>query len=317
MTSKNRLMLMVQAYENWTSRIGHHWDQAITSNAASGKPCDRDTPAGDQEVIDRMKRGAQLVSEDAEHAASVPARDASDGHTGASGSSWSTDRNGQLQWRPFQLAFQLLCVPAFSEEDHELDRKAQSWTSLVPDRRRQDRGLPGPRSHSCFSWGASETRRPPNDVGLDALHPTHAHEPAVRACRAPHHGAEELRADEPDLGDQSFLIGLWVGQSGSPNKVQDSREDNNQKAQVLNACPSCGKDLDWDPEWVAAGSPSPETATHLRWYVACGDHGELPVHVIDETLYQQPPDLVLGTVDKFAQIVRRATRTRSFRAWSW
>lgn len=116
---------------------------------------------------------------------------------------------------------------------------------------------------------------------------------------------EHLRRAHPaELGSEPFSIGLWVGNNATPAKVLDARKDPQEarKAQQLARCPACNqKKLRWDAE---KARNSPEYLVECT-NTACPTHGwRLPIWTIDEDVYRARPSLVIGTLDKFAQIVR-------------
>ena len=69
---------------------------------------------------------------------------------------------------------------------------------------------------------------------------------------------------------------------------------------VLQSCPWCGERLT-APHCYAAG---PTEFQFLCGNQACafGDGRPLPCNVVDEALYDQPPTLLVGTIDKFARL---------------
>lgn len=136
------------------------------------------------------------------------------------------------------------------------------------------------------------------------------------------------RKDEParpQLGEKSFTLGLWIGGSGSPNTWKDAKEairkyDCNDVAGnplVLTECPWCRSTIG-RLDQVATGRRSRNTGSNLAGlensgkqpYLKCSDaccefgdeHGRLPVEVIDEAIYKDPPSMFIGTVDKFAMM---------------
>ncbi|MFN9629437.1 MAG: DISARM system helicase DrmA [Cyanobacteriota bacterium] len=140
----------------------------------------------------------------------------------------------------------------------------------------------------------------------------------------------ERRKDPKRLGQWPFEIGLWVGQSGTPNKLghKGDNDDNSARSRVLawsggdnkpipiDNCPWCGAELgkaspgDERPA-VARGVfrllPNADQPKELR--VCCrnrqcrfsGDN-TLPLVAVDEMLYQRLPAFVIATVDKFAAL---------------
>jgi hypothetical protein len=120
------------------------------------------------------------------------------------------------------------------------------------------------------------------------------------------------RTDEDRLGVAPISLGLYVGEENTPNRREAARksiEEERAGAQVrstprlLLACPVCGSSLgpnQYDVPAMAArleircGSPT------------CSERGTvLPVTTIDEDIYDAPTSLLIGTVDKFAQLPRR------------
>jgi hypothetical protein len=131
---------------------------------------------------------------------------------------------------------------------------------------------------------------------------------------------EVLRKDRDlgaNLGDSEISIGLWVGQSLSPNKRGDAklaldrlREDEYapNPFQILQ-CPWCGltftnrKKLGYRDVRVGASSERSVKFICPDDNCSFGERsGGLPILVVDEEIYETPPSIVIGTVDKFAQI---------------
>ena len=90
-----------------------------------------------------------------------------------------------LVWRPFQLAFMLLVIPGLV--DPALDDRRMHGPAVVPDGRRQDRGIPCADGVPDLP-AAAHRRRETSRGGrrrADALHTATAHRPAVPASRVP------------------------------------------------------------------------------------------------------------------------------------
>ena len=140
---------------------------------------------------------------------------------------------------------------------------------------------------------------------------------------------ELLRRDEVDrLGSRPFSLGLWVGGGLTPNRFREAHQLFQDKLDTarpenpfqLQACPCCGTEIF---PTKPTGRPG-----HWRMYEfgvlsspggfkffcpnnACAFHAGLPLSVIDEDLYESPPSILLGTLDKFAQLPWDA-RSRTF-----
>jgi hypothetical protein len=124
------------------------------------------------------------------------------------------------------------------------------------------------------------------------------------------------RENEQMLGTAPITLGLWVGKSLTPNDEDEALRKLDRLAKKkggaknpfqLLSCPWCGTELD-NPEdlgYIDGGGK------HL---FVCPNHGicpfskrssPLPVCVVDETIYEHPPSLIIGTVDKFAMLAWR------------
>lgn len=120
--------------------------------------------------------------------------------------------------------------------------------------------------------------------------------------------AEMLRKPNPNLfGEEPFSIGLWIGQDSSPNKFDDAmekleelREGKEVKTgnpiQLMN-CPWCGSEL--GPEQYEITQKSQKICCSNK---ECTFKNGIPVYTIDEAIYKKLPTLLIGTVDKIAQL---------------
>lgn len=129
-----------------------------------------------------------------------------------------------------------------------------------------------------------------------------------------------------ELGSTPITIGLWIGSAHTPNKIKDAQDhlekllnlegglpnakERHNKFQVLK-CPWCGTKMVPDQ---GSGSRligkwgyriDSRRGKHFRLFCphqSCDFHIELPIQIVDEELYQQPPTLLFATVDKFAML---------------
>ena len=217
------------------------------------------------------------------------------------------DSNQRMCWRPFQLAFQLLCLtglldgPDGDRPDHpERDIMDLLWFPTGGGKTEAYLALTAmtifARRLRSQDEGAGTTVLMRYTLRLLTMQQFERASRLILAC-------EKLRREQPDkLGGIPIDIGLWVGSSTTPNKISDAREGDARGVRQLARCPACGdeKSLRWDVK--------PETPDFI---VACENTncemaGELPIYTIDEMVYRKRPSLVIGTVDKFAQIVRNA-----------
>lgn len=124
-----------------------------------------------------------------------------------------------------------------------------------------------------------------------------------------------------ELGEKRITIGLWVGQSLTPNKRTDAIKalnkllNNNNSTEsnpfVMLKCPWCGSQMG-----PIAASKIPQVKGYRKTknpttvVFQCDDKTcdfskkdfILPLQVIDEDIYHTPPTLLIGTVDKFAML---------------
>ena len=124
------------------------------------------------------------------------------------------------------------------------------------------------------------------------------------------------RKDEKRLGIKPFSIGLWVGSGASPNKWKDAIDiKNNLRKGITNdekgtipvtCCPWCGTTM--GVKGTGYKESLHDGAKILKFVCPNSEcefsdkYNSLPLKVVDEGIYQDPPSLLLGTVDKFAMI---------------
>ena len=119
-------------------------------------------------------------------------------------------------------------------------------------------------------------------------------------------------ADERRLGTARISIGLYVGGDSTPNRLADAlatlEEERNggrpgSTPRQLLTCPVCATAL---PTSAYRLNVEDQTMDILCPSTDCANGGApLPVMTVDEAIYQNPPSLIIGTVDKFAQLPRR------------
>jgi len=135
---------------------------------------------------------------------------------------------------------------------------------------------------------------------------------------------ESIRSSEPETyGHIPVTIGIWVGKASTPNQFNAAKsrvetlyeEEEPQSPFLLDSCPWCGTEL-----IPKVKNQNPDTygvrATENNFELFCTDsncqfHNKLPIQPVDEGLYQHPPTILIGTVDKFASLAWDA-RNRVF-----
>lgn len=136
---------------------------------------------------------------------------------------------------------------------------------------------------------------------------------------------EQIRIKRPDtLGDHRFSIGLWVGRSATANtlkEVHQALHDYSPGRQSspfpLPDCPWCGAPIKIEGIKLVDRDGKASRTRYERAVVSCHNYecaysereskGEgLPVLFVDEQIYQELPDFLVATVDKFAMLPWRA-----------
>ncbi len=120
------------------------------------------------------------------------------------------------------------------------------------------------------------------------------------------------RGDSSSLGESPISIGLWLGGSSSPNTRSDSKtrmtqwlREKGENPYQLIGCPWCGTALDdsRNPGYrQRSASDSMRFVCPERRCPFSRRDGALPVSVVDEDIYDNPPTMIVATVDKFAML---------------
>ena len=232
-------------------------------------------------------------------------------------------------WRPFQLAFMLLSVPALADPTHrDRTHPLEAFADLLwfPTGGGKTEAYLGV---AAFTMGVRRLQG--NLGGLDGgrglavimrytlrLLTLQQFQRATALICA----MEVLRRAEPGVwGDTPFTIGLWVGQRVTPNttdeshaaieKERDGKYGTGSTPAQLTSCPWCGSE-------IVPGREIRVDRDLGRTFVYCGDkYGRcefslaksknlgLPVLVVDDEIYRYPPSMLIATVDKFAMMAWR------------
>ncbi|MGX1312388.1 hypothetical protein RKD24_002507 [Streptomyces calvus] len=223
------------------------------------------------------------------------------------------------RWRPFQIAFVLLCMAGIDDPKHD-DRKISDllWFPTGGGKTEAYLGL------IALTSFLRRIRKGANGGGVTVLMRytlrlltlQQFERAAILLC-----AMEHMRHRTPELGDEPFSVGMWVGRSATPNtlaeaaaRLDELRTDLDKRLATenpvqLHACPWCGTRLD------ARDYEADEDAK--RMYIRCPstdcDFADgLPVHLIDEAVYDARPTLVIATVDKFASMPWRPATAALF-----
>jgi hypothetical protein len=119
---------------------------------------------------------------------------------------------------------------------------------------------------------------------------------------------EILRRRNNSIPGEEIGIGLWAGQSLTPNLIEKAdkilkgeieSDDENGNPVQIEKCPWCGSKIektdyqcDLSRKRMLIKCPGKD----------CHFHNGLPIYLIDEEIYLYAPSFIIGTIDKFAQL---------------
>ncbi|MEU9877151.1 helicase-related protein [Streptomyces phaeochromogenes] len=316
------LKALATGYERWVDR------KEAEAHALAGTAYEK--PARDQvdvcrEALGRVREGIELLGarRDLMQAFRLANRAMADQRARSAwvkGGRVGAPDPASGEWRPFQIAFVLLCLAGIDDPKHT-DRgisdllwfptgggKTEAYLGLIALTaflRRIRRGEDG--------GGVTVLMR----YTLRLLTLQQFERAAILLC-----AMERIRRDtRAELGEEEFSLGMWVGRSATPNTLEEAdrkltelRGDLDKRLATenpvqLHACPWCGTRLDARAYEVDLDDK--------RMYVRCPgadcDFTDgLPVHLIDEAVYAARPTLVIATVDKFASMPWRPATAALF-----
>ena len=218
--------------------------------------------------------------------------------------------DNDYRWRPFQLAFLLAVMEsAIQEDDDYRDIVDLIWFPTGGGKTEAYLGL------IAFLVVWRRLTSPASGGGTTVLMrytlrllTAQQFQRATRMICA----LELIRRSVPKLKNGApITIGMWVGSATSPNRFGDAMKYVAQasngntgalRSLVLENCPWCGTPFT---------APENYAATETEFHFCCvnkacdfGQQGQgvLPCNVVDEALYDEPPTLLIATVDKFARL---------------
>ena len=276
------------------------------------------------------------ILKQAEMAATHPDRYPNDEETGAwlQHLNYYEESDRKAIWRPFQIAFLLMDINAIVD-DQSPDRNMIDliWFPTGGGKTEAYLGLTAftifyrKLAHPTESDGTAVMMR----YTLRLLAAQQFTRAATLICACEHIRVEsaQRRSAYPSypLGSDPISIGLWIGGAHTPNKTKDAEQtleklvdshgdlriakERYNKFQVLK-CPWCGTKMVRDEEkghrigqWGYRIDKRRGKGTHFHLicpHECCHFHRKLPIQIVDEELYQQPPTLLFATVDKFAML---------------
>ncbi|WP_328372647.1 helicase-related protein [Micromonospora zamorensis] len=237
----------------------------------------------------------------------------------------ATPQAGQGNWRPFQIAFILASLPELVEPR----RGSRSLVDLIffPTGGGKTEAYLGASAISLLA----RRLRNPQDAGTDTLmRYTLRLLTAQQFLRAASLICvlEDIRSkNQAELGQSPFGIGVWLGGTSTPNTWNRAVESlrrmrrgaNEQNMFLLLRCPWCGTQMGVKPRGRAGQDVIGYEQVGSKVVLRCVDQScrfsgrtGLPIHVVDDDIYEVRPSIVIGTVDKFAMMAWRPTARRLF-----
>ena len=240
-------------------------------------------------------------------------------------STWQKNPDGSLRvgsWRPFQIAFILINLHSMLDEKHP-DRKMVDliWFPTGGGKTEAYLGL---SAYTIFLRKLKDKTDSGTSVlmryTLRLLTAQQFQRAAALIC-----ACEKIREENKDeLGTDRITIGLWVGEL-TPNKRGDATKTLKKISQgkedespfVVLKCPWCGSQMGLikgTKKDEIKGYKTRKVGSHETVVFKCDNDSEcdfshedfrLPLLVIDEDIYDFPPTLLIGTVDKFAMLTWR------------
>jgi hypothetical protein len=237
----------------------------------------------------------------------------------------ATVQPGQGNWRPFQIAFILAALPELVEPTHA----ERPLVDLIffPTGGGKTEAYLGASAISLLA----RRLRDPGDSGTDTLmRYTLRLLTAQQFLRAASLVCvlEDIRSKHASqLGEAPFGIGIWLGGSSTPNswkQAEDNLRDlrrnpNTQNKFLLLRCPWCGTQMGTKRRNKSGQDVIGYEQVGQKVIFRCVDsqclysrRNGLPVHVVDQDIYEVRPSIVIGTVDKFAMMAWRPMASRLF-----
>ena len=227
--------------------------------------------------------------------------------------------SGQVAaWRPFQLAFILLNLDGVFQSQYDSQWvKRNELVDLVwfPTGGGKTESFLGIIALIALNRRLTYTDNRGNGVAAIMrytlrLLTTQQFQRALRLILS----LEQIRKwGDYNLGDEEFSIGLFVGENNLPNtylglaeEVRRNWYEGGAHGQIpLDTCPWCGsniraKEVDTDKYQFSCKNK----------HCTFGKRNYYPVRLCDDHIYEEPPTLLFGTVDKFAQLARRVNVTQ-------
>jgi hypothetical protein len=235
----------------------------------------------------------------------------------------SDAESGKGYWRAFQLAFILMVLPGIVDSgdlvqvgEDEVDSRDLVDLIWFPTGGGKTEAYLGATAFTLFLTRSKEPERNGCRVlmryTLRLLTSQQFQRAASLIC-----ACEMLRREPGNvLGAAPITLGLWVGISLTPNNEDEAlrklarlakKKGEAENPFQLLSCPWCGTELDNGESlgYIDGGGKQLFVCPNREVCPFSKQSSPLPVCVVDETIYHDPPSLIIGTVDKFAMLAWR------------
>lgn len=307
-----RLDEFVDAYDDWVQEQNQIQEKFQSKEREAGHRICRHMKS----VLDRMRRGVALLQEDDTAAqafrlankAMLNQMRQNDLIRGRS------KHDDDYQWYPFQLAFLLTTMESTIREDDSFRQTLDLiWFPTGGGKTEAYLGLIA----ILIFWRRLSV--PTNGGGTVAimrytlrLLTRQQFERATRLICS----LELLRRKNiRQLGNEPISIGIWVGSAACPNRFKEANDtvkriekgDSSARHRLLlGACPWCGCKFTSSANYYSTQYAFEFRCRNPNCSFGTDDDSSeqpiLPCNVVDEALYEQPPSLLIATIDKFARL---------------
>ncbi|MCL5675762.1 MAG: hypothetical protein M1120_01395 [Patescibacteria group bacterium] len=220
--------------------------------------------------------------------------------------------SGRGKWRPFQLGFLLLSIQGILEQECN-DRKLVDliWFPTGGGKTEAYLGL----SAFTIFYRRLKNKSAGTTVMMRYTLRLLTAQQFQRACTLIC-AMEKIRKQlVGKLGMDEISIGLWVGVESTPNTHEQAKKrfgefirgESEKNPSPLLSCPWCGAKMLFEGQtgrrfYAYKPKSRPQRAALYCPDKNCDFNERLPVLIVDEEIYDFPPTLLFGTVDKFAQM---------------
>lgn len=304
------LKAFVNAFERWVSiqrgRVESFGPDETVANRIVGRS---------EDSVGRMRKAVELLNEENQQSL----RAAFSLAMKAMRLQMLRSSSDEPKWRPFQLGFLLVALASAVDDRHD-DRELVDliWFPTGGGKTEAYLGLAAIEifhrrlAHGTSGGGTTVITR----YTLRLLTAQQFQRAAALVCAMELLRRTGAHLDTRAFGMAPFTIGLWVGNEVTPGTLAEAKDalDRLHKAArpqeanqfQIESCPWCQAPLipaahSQDRSSYGLKLIGREVVLHCT-NSNCEFHDELPLLVVDETIYSSPPTILLATVDKFARL---------------